>query len=264
MFSHKVPGMGRWTVQACDNCKWWIKKQWGAKWSCCLYGDWLCRKSGGCAICSWVIELQNSTIPELVVSLWSKICWVKRTFSLQLEPENSTVPELVSVHGLYLSSKSFYPAIYFYFRNILWFFSFLELVLCFRDTLLPNDFSLKTLVSKFDALHNHEKEACLVLSAPVSEENVSKVSHDCPDFYTLSLSFLSLSFMRFRFLSMFNFYCNISYTFRFSPAWHHWSGRKELSSDTVHGEAPAPGHNLQAAVPLCIPHGLRKPAPSSG
>ncbi|XP_045109814.1 uncharacterized protein LOC123503821 isoform X2 [Portunus trituberculatus] len=42
------------------------------------------------------------------------------------------------------------------------------------DTLLPNDFSLKTLVSKFEALYDLEKEACLVLSAPVSEENVSK------------------------------------------------------------------------------------------
>uniref|UniRef100_A0A0P4W351 Nucleotidyl transferase domain-containing protein n=1 Tax=Scylla olivacea TaxID=85551 RepID=A0A0P4W351_SCYOL len=42
------------------------------------------------------------------------------------------------------------------------------------DTLLPSDFSLKTLVSKFKALHDHEKEACLVLSAPVSEKNVSK------------------------------------------------------------------------------------------
>lgn len=42
------------------------------------------------------------------------------------------------------------------------------------DTLLPKDFSLKTLVDKFEALCVHEKEACLVLSAPVSEENVSK------------------------------------------------------------------------------------------
>lgn len=45
----------------------------------------------------------------------------------------------------------------------------------FRDTLLPKDFSLSTMVDKFESFRRHEEEACLVLGAPVSEENVSKV-----------------------------------------------------------------------------------------
>ncbi|XP_050724705.1 uncharacterized protein LOC127002685 isoform X4 [Eriocheir sinensis] len=43
-----------------------------------------------------------------------------------------------------------------------------------RDTLLPKDFSLNTLVDKFESLRAHDEKACVVLSAPVAEENVSK------------------------------------------------------------------------------------------
>ncbi|XP_050724703.1 uncharacterized protein LOC127002685 isoform X3 [Eriocheir sinensis] len=42
------------------------------------------------------------------------------------------------------------------------------------DTLLPKDFSLNTLVDKFESLRAHDEKACVVLSAPVAEENVSK------------------------------------------------------------------------------------------
>ncbi|XP_071522466.1 glucose-1-phosphate adenylyltransferase-like isoform X2 [Panulirus ornatus] len=43
-----------------------------------------------------------------------------------------------------------------------------------RDTLFQKDFSLNSVILKFQALCKQEKEACLILSAPVLEENVSK------------------------------------------------------------------------------------------
>ncbi|XP_071522464.1 glucose-1-phosphate adenylyltransferase-like isoform X1 [Panulirus ornatus] len=42
------------------------------------------------------------------------------------------------------------------------------------DTLFQKDFSLNSVILKFQALCKQEKEACLILSAPVLEENVSK------------------------------------------------------------------------------------------
>ncbi|XP_053630573.2 uncharacterized protein [Cherax quadricarinatus] len=42
------------------------------------------------------------------------------------------------------------------------------------DTLLKDTFSLKSLIDDFEALRQEHKGACLILSAPVSEENVSK------------------------------------------------------------------------------------------
>lgn len=42
------------------------------------------------------------------------------------------------------------------------------------DTLLKEDFNLESMINKFHCLQKQQTEACLILSAPVSEENVSK------------------------------------------------------------------------------------------
>lgn len=49
--------------------------------------------------------------------------------------------------------------------------------LFFRDTLFKKDFSFGAVISEFCNLQIKNKGACLILSAPVAEENVSKVSH---------------------------------------------------------------------------------------
>lgn len=58
-------------------------------------------------------------------------------------------------------------------------------IIFFRDTLLKKDFSFDAVISEFCNLQTKNEGACLILSAPVAEENVSKVS--CLTFIYVSL-----------------------------------------------------------------------------